>query len=63
MHMHSIVDPCIDAASGEAPALVFRIVLRGAVQLFWRNRRVRLDQDAWLVLDGREVVAPRAESA
>jgi AraC-like DNA-binding protein len=61
MHMHSIVDPCIDAASGEAPALVFRIVLRGAVQLFWRNRRVRLDQDAWLVLDGREVVAQQAD--
>ncbi|MEP7300683.1 MAG: AraC family transcriptional regulator [Caldimonas sp.] len=49
-------------ATGERPALVFRTVLRGAVQLAWRNRRVRLDEDAWLVLDGQEACSVRADS-
>ncbi|MEO8524250.1 MAG: helix-turn-helix domain-containing protein [Caldimonas sp.] len=41
-------------AGAEPPALVFRTVLDGAANLAWRNRRVRVDEDAWLVLDGRE---------
>ncbi len=41
-------------ARHEPAALVFRAVLRGAAHALWRNRCVRLDEDAWLVLDGRE---------
>ena len=55
MYMHSIGQ---GAAASEAvsapPTLVFRTVLQGAATLAWRNRRVRLDEDAWLVLDGRK---------
>jgi AraC family transcriptional regulator len=55
MYMHSIRQG-IEAsqATSAAPTLVFRTVLQGAANLAWRNRRVRLDEDAWLVLDGRE---------
>ena len=56
MHMH-LNDACKERAPvrPQPAALVFRTVLRGAAQALWRNRRVRLDEDAWLVLDGREV--------
>ena len=47
--------------TGEPPALVFRTALRGAAYLSWRNRRVRLDEDAWLVLDGREACTLQAD--
>ncbi|MEO5883261.1 MAG: AraC family transcriptional regulator [Caldimonas sp.] len=38
---------------------MFRTVLLGAANLDWRNRQVRLDQDGWLVLDGRETCSVR----
>ncbi|MCE9660127.1 MAG: AraC family transcriptional regulator [Burkholderiales bacterium] len=44
-----------------APTLVFRAVLSGAASLAWGNRRVRLDEDAWLVLDGRESCSVRLD--
>jgi AraC-like DNA-binding protein len=50
-----------DDAAG-LPALVFRCVPHGAAHIVWRNRRVRLDEDAWLVLDGREPVAQQANA-
>ena len=55
MYMHSTGRQ--DAASALVsvpPTRVFRAVLQGAASLAWRNRRIRLDEDAWLVLDGRE---------
>jgi AraC-like DNA-binding protein len=55
MHMH-LNDACKERmpVRPEPAALVFRAVLRGAAQVLWRNRCVRLDEDTWLVLDGRE---------
>ena len=44
-----------------APTLVFRAVLQGAAHLAWRNRQVRLDEDSWLVLDGRETCSVRLD--
>jgi AraC-like DNA-binding protein len=62
MYMHLYGDNRSSAAATAAPpALMFRIAPHGAAQLVWRNRRVRLDEDAWLVLDGREPVAERPE--
>ena len=62
MYMHLNVTPsAAQEANAEPAALVFRTVLRGAVYLSWRNRRVRLDEDAWLVLDGREGCALQAD--
>jgi AraC family transcriptional regulator len=40
---------------------VFRAALAGAASLVWGNRRVRLDEDAWLVLDGRETCSVRLD--
>lgn len=38
------------ARDDNAAALVFRTVLHGSAWVAWRGRRVRLDEDAWLVL-------------
>jgi AraC-like DNA-binding protein len=55
MYMHPLSAPVASYdATAELPALVFRTVLDGAANLAWRIRRVRVDEDAWLVLDGRE---------
>ena len=43
------------------PTLVFRAVLHGAASLAWRNRQVRLDEDSWMVLDGRETCSVRLD--
>ncbi|MGZ5714743.1 MAG: helix-turn-helix domain-containing protein [Caldimonas sp.] len=62
MYMHSTSLPGEAPATQAGPAaLVFRTALQGALQLGWRNRRIRLDQDAWLVLDGREACSVQAE--
>ncbi len=51
MYMHLIARPARDAASRPpAVTLTLRTVLRGAEQVAWRNRRVRLDEDAWLII-------------
>ena len=63
MYMHQIADlRAPGEAAAEPAALVFRAVLRGAAHVVWRNRRVRLDEDAWLVLDGREPVMLQADA-
>ena len=59
MHMHlsgSLTPPPTVLV---APTLVFRAVLQGAASIAWRNRQVRLDEDSWLVLDGRETCSVR----
>ena len=62
MYMHLISALTMTPeTTGEPPALVFRTALRGAAYLSWRNRRVRLDEDAWLVLDGREACTLQAD--
>ncbi len=40
---------------------MFRAVLQGTASLAWRNRQVRLDEDSWLVLDGRETCSVRLD--
>jgi len=50
-----------DLARTEPPTLVFRAVLHGSAHVQWRHRKVRLDEDGWLVLDGREPCAWRAD--
>lgn len=53
--MHLLSSPVAPPdAAAEPPALVFRTVLAGVANLAWRNRRVRVDEDAWLILDGCE---------
>ena len=44
-----------------APTLVFRTVLQGVAGVSWRNREVRIDEDSWLVLDGRETCSVRLD--
>ena len=62
MYMHSIGQTGATASTvGAASTLVFRAVLAGAAGLAWGNRRVRLDEDAWLVLDGRESCSVRLD--
>ncbi len=62
MYMHSLSEPAKPhVAAAERPALVFRTVLDGAASLAWRNRRVRVDDDAWLLLDGGEACAVQIE--
>lgn len=55
MYMHAVGQTvAADAQARPEPALVFRAVLHGAARLAWGNRRVRLDEDAWLVLEDGE---------
>ena len=54
MYMHQIPGPLAGRVAAAPPVLVFRTVLQGTAHLAWRNRRVRLDEDAWLVLDAHE---------
>ncbi len=62
MYMHSPSGPAaLQMSSAEPHVLVFRTALDGAVSLAWRNRRVRVDEDAWLVLDGREACSVQIE--
>ncbi len=61
MYMHLTGDDR-SCTSTAPPVLVFRVAPWGAAQLVWRNRRVRLDEDSWLVLDAREPVMERAEA-
>jgi AraC-like DNA-binding protein len=56
MHMHSS-----QSATAAAPSLVFRTVLQGIAIVAWRNRQVRVDEDSWLVLDGRETCSVRLD--
>ncbi|MEO8080940.1 MAG: AraC family transcriptional regulator [Caldimonas sp.] len=60
MHQSVAPGPTREGGTAGAPALVFRTVLRGAACLSWRNRRVRLDEDTWLVLPGGEPCAIEA---
>ena len=62
MYMHLLAGPAaLQVTSAEPPVLVFRTALEGAASLAWRNRRVRVDEDAWLVLDGQETCAVHIE--
>jgi AraC family transcriptional regulator len=62
MYMHSLSEAArLHGAAAEPPALVFRTALDGAASLAWRNRRVRVDEDAWLLLDGREACTVQIE--
>jgi AraC-like DNA-binding protein len=61
MYMHSNRSPTTVLTVPAAPALVFRAVLQGTASLAWRNRQVRLDEDSWLVLDGRETCSVRLD--
>jgi len=54
MYMHLTGPESTMPRVATAPTWVFRTALRGAAHLAWRNRQVRLDEDAWLVLDARE---------
>jgi AraC-like DNA-binding protein len=56
MHMHPS-----QSATAAAPSLVFRTVLQGIATVAWRNRQVRVDEDSWLVLDGRETCSVRLD--
>jgi AraC-like DNA-binding protein len=64
MQMHPIgrLGLGLDPAGGEPAALVFRAALGGSASVQWRHRRVRLDEDCWLVLDGREDCAWQADA-
>jgi AraC-like DNA-binding protein len=60
--MHSLSEPARPhVAAAEPPALVFRTALDGAASVAWRNRRVRVDEDAWLLLDGGEACTVQIE--
>ena len=59
--MHSIDSAGGEAKASEPAALVFRAVLHGSTTVHWRHRRVRLDEDAWLLLDAREACVVRAD--
>jgi hypothetical protein len=61
MYMHSSQPSTTASPAAAAPTLVFRTVLQGAASLGWRNRQVRLDEDSWLVLDGRETCSVRLD--
>src|SRR5690349_8648725 len=61
MHMHSSGTSGATPTAASAPTLVFRTVLQGAASVAWRNRQVRLDEDSWLVLDGRETCSVRLD--
>ena len=70
MHMHSTGFAAAASASSTlplapmppvAPTLVFRTVLQGVASVAWRNREVRVDEDSWLVLDGRETCSVRLD--
>ncbi len=63
MYMHSTAHANATGALLDTPStLVFRTVLQGAANLVWRNREVRLDEDAWLVLEGREPCSVRFDT-
>ena len=63
MYMHSPFSPAAPLAwAAEPAALVFRTALDGAATLAWRNRRVRVDEDAWLLLDGGEVCSVQVDA-
>src|SRR5687767_12568774 len=69
MHMHAFTNP--DAAarrvvarvearsvdSVELPGFFLWAVTRGSADLSWRTRRIRLDPDAYLILDARTQAA------
>jgi AraC-like DNA-binding protein len=62
MYMHSLSEPArLHLAAAEPPSLVFRTALDGAASVAWRNRRVRVDEDAWLLLDGGEACTVQVE--
>ena len=61
MYMHLTRTSTTVPPVAAAPALVFRAVLQGTASLAWRNRQVRLDEDSWLVLDGRETCSVRLD--
>jgi len=61
MYMHLNQPPTTAALTPPAPTLTFRAVLQGAATLAWRNRQVRVDEDSWLVLDGRETCSVRLD--
>ena len=62
MYIHSAGQPGASSPLASIPpTLLFRAVLQGAASLAWRNRRIRLDEDAWLVLDGREACSVRLD--
>jgi AraC-like DNA-binding protein len=61
MYMHLSQHSTTASPAAAAPTLVFRTVLQGAASLGWRNRQVRLDEDSWLVLDGRETCSVRLD--
>jgi AraC-like DNA-binding protein len=62
MYMHSLSEPArLHVAAAEPPALVFRTALDGAASVVWRNRRVRVDEDAWLLLGGGEACTVQVE--
>ena len=62
MYMHSLSEPARPhVAAAEPPALVFRTALDGAASMAWRSRRVRVDEDAWLLLDGGEACTVQIE--
>ncbi len=63
MYMHSLSGPTAPLAwAAEPPVLVFRAVLEGAASLAWRNRRVRVDEDAWLLLGGNETCSVHVDA-
>ncbi len=63
MYMHSLSGPAAPLAwAAEPPALIFRAVLEGAASVTWRNRRVRVDEDAWLLLDGNEACSVQVDA-